>query len=136
MPRSDKGRTNSTFPSHTVNSIFPRTSYTGPLMPRVASSTAVVRPTPTPMQVSSPSFMQSLKDGFSFGAGAHMARHFVDRIFGSSTPTPAPTPTPVQSTVPISTAVDSTKPIGADQLLYHKCMQDGGMHETCKEYLV
>jgi predicted transcriptional regulator len=80
--------------------------------------------------------MQNVKEGFSFGAGAHLARHLIDRVFGSSTPTPTSVPTPVQSAVPISTAVDSTKSIGADQLLYHKCMQDGGKHETCKEYLV
>jgi hypothetical protein len=135
MPRNDKARSNTTYSHENVNNTFPRMSYTGPLMPRSSLP-------PTPMQSSSPSFMQSVKEGFSFGAGAHMARHFVDRIFGPSTPTPVPTsvptpiPTSVQSAMPISTAVDSTKSIGADQLLYHKCMQDGGKHETCKEYLV
>ena len=103
-----------------------RTSYTGPLMPR-----------PTPLQSSSPTFMQTVKEGFSFGVGASIARNLVDRVFGSSSPsvTPphAPSVPPVQSQ-PV--AVDSMKPIAADQILYHNCMQDGGKHETCKDYLV
>jgi hypothetical protein len=135
MPRSDKGRSNSTFPSHNVNSIFPRTSYTGPLMPRIASTTPVVRPTPTPMQVSSPSFMQSLKEGFSFGAGVSIARNVVDRMFGSNTPVASPPVNSVPPTMPVH-PVEPKVTIGEDQHLYHKCIQDGGKHETCKDYLV
>jgi hypothetical protein len=78
--------------------------------------------------------MQTVKEGFSFGVGTSIARNIVDRIFGSSAPhVPSP---PAVPAAPISTAVDSTKSIGADQMLYHKCIQDGGKHETCKDYLV
>jgi hypothetical protein len=41
-----------------------------------------------------PSFMQSVKEGFSFGAGAHVARHLVDRVLGSPTNPTAPSPQP------------------------------------------
>lgn len=135
MPHIDKGRSNTIFPSHNVNMTFPRTSYTGPLMPRIVSSNPIVRPTPTPMQASSPSFMQSLKDGFSFGAGASIARNMVDRMFGSNTPVASPPVTSVPPIVPVQ-PVEYNPKIGEDQHLYHKCIQDGGKHETCKDYLV
>lgn len=47
----------------------------------------------------SQSFMQNIKDGFSFGAGAHVARHLVDRVLGSPTnPTlPPPAASPIAS---------------------------------------
>lgn len=120
MPRTQikkDGSSSTSIPSIPMT----RTSYTGPLMPR-----------PTPMQTSSPTFMQTVKEGFSFGVGASIARNLVDRVFGSSPPH-APSVPPVQSQ-PV--AVDSIKPIAADQILYHNCMQDGGKHETCKDYLV
>ncbi len=130
MPRSQTGQQKSSF-SVQPNTTYPRVSYTGPLMPR-----------PTPMQSSAPSFMQTVKEGFSFGVGTSIARNLVDRLFGlnsiTSSPVPTTTPTHTQNPihVPNTTAVDSTKSIGADQLLYHNCIQDGGKHETCKDYLV
>lgn len=133
MPRSDKGRSNTTFSSPSANATFPRMSYTGPIMPRIASNTPMVKP--TPMQVSSPSFMQSLKEGFSFGAGASIARNIVDRVFGSNTQVTPPPTAPVTPTMPVQ-SVEPKVTIGEDQHLYHKCIQDGGKHETCKDYLV
>lgn len=101
---------------HSLQSTMPRMSYTGPLMPR-----------PTPNQSSNPSFMQTVKEGFSFGIGASIARNVVDRIFGSTTSTPRIDP---------PATVDPKPVIGENQHLYHKCIQDGGKHETCKDYLV
>ena len=41
-------------------------------------------PLPAPvLYTPQPSFLQHVKEGFSFGAGAHIARHAVDRILGS-----------------------------------------------------
>jgi hypothetical protein len=128
MPRNQTNQQKST-PPVSANTMFPRVSYTGPIMPRPT-------PTPTPMQSSSPSFMQTVKEGFSFGVGTSIARNIVDRVFGSSPPpvssspvAPTPPSMPVQSVEPKVT-------IGEDQHLYHKCIQDGGKHETCKDYLV
>jgi hypothetical protein len=125
MPRS-QSKHSETKPSSVLMS---RTSYTGPLMPR-----------PTPMQTSSPSFMQTVKEGVSFGVGTSIARNLVDRVFGTnstvSAAPPVATAPPVVSVPPQPVAVDSMKSIAADQLLYHKCMQDGGKHEICKDYLV
>ena len=84
-------------------------SYTGPLMPRQE-----------PITVKPPSFGQSVKEGFSFGFGASIARNVVDRLFGASPPTvTTPSKTPLE-----------------DQLAYQQCLKDGGDHEKCKEYII
>ncbi len=128
MPRNQTNQQKST-PPVSANTMFPRVSYTGPIMPRPT-------PTPTPMQSSSPSFMQTVKEGFSFGVGASIARNIVDRVFGSSSPpVPSPPAAPAIPSMPVQPVEPKVK-IGEDQHLYHKCIQDGGKHETCKDYLV
>ena len=129
MPRSEKRA--QVYPqTHSVQSAIPRMSYTGPLMPR-----------PTSVESSNPSFMQTVKQGFSFGVGTSLARNVVDSIFGSSGPSvPSNTPVPVSAPVKPPTVV-SIEPIGEDQLLYHKCMQEGDSkslvrHEYCKNFIV
>jgi hypothetical protein len=134
MPRTNKENTNATYSSAT-NTTFPRVSYTGPIMPRSS-------PVATPMQVSNPTFMQTLKEGFALGTGASIARNIIDRLFGSNSPAPPLAPPSIpQPPLVKPPAVSSIEPIGEDQLLYHKCMQEGdpkslARHEYCKNYLV
>jgi hypothetical protein len=133
MPRSDKGSSNRTVTGST-NVTFPRVSYTGPIMPRASH-------VPTPLQASQPSFMQTVKEGFSFGVGTSIARNVVDRLFGSNSQSIVSTPPAQTTSIPKPPQVSSIEPIGEDQLLYHKCMQEGdpkslARHEYCKNYLV
>lgn len=118
MPRNnttfDGSKSNTTFPKPSAaHHIMPRMSYTGPLMPRQE-----------PIVVKPPSFGQSVKEGFSFGFGASIARNVVDRWFGTTPP--------VVST-PISTP--SKAPL-EEQLAYQQCLKDGGDHEKCKDYII
>ncbi len=96
-------------------------------------------PRPTPVESSNPSFMQNVKQGFSFGVGTSLARNVVDSIFGSSG-TSVPSTTPISAPAKPPTVV-SIEPIGEDQLLYHKCMQEGDpkslvRHEYCKSLII
>ena len=50
----------------------------GPIMPTQSST----------VSSGTPSFTQSVKEGFSFGLGASVARNVVDRMFGGSSTTP------------------------------------------------
>lgn len=117
-------RNNTTFPSggsrnttySSATSMMPRMSYTGPIMPRTQ-----------PIDVKPPSFGQTVKEGFSFGIGASVARNVVDRIFGSAQTTP-------QMTVP-KTLGPSKVPL-EEQVAYQQCLKDGGDHEKCKDYLI
>ena len=88
-------------------------SYTGPIMPRQE-----------PITVKPPSFGQSVKEGFSLGFGASIARNVVDRWFGT---TPPVVSTPV--TTPSKTPLEN-------QLAYQQCLKDGGDHEKCKDYII
>ena len=138
MPRNEKQVKVHPQPQ-SVQSIIPRMSYTGPLMPR-----------PTPVESSNPSFMQTVKQGFSFGVGTSLARNMVDSIFGSSgasgpsvpSTTPVPVPASASASAPLKPpTVGSIEPIGEDQQLYHKCMQEGDpkslvRHEYCKNFLI
>ena len=78
---------------------------------------------------------------FFIGVGTSLARNVVDSIFGSSRPSvPSTTPVPVSAPVKPPT-VGFIEPIGEDQLLYHKCMQEGDpkspvRHEYCKHFIV
>lgn len=69
----------------------PKTSLPLPAPVPHTSSLPMIPPVSQP-----PTFFQNVKDGFSFGAGAHVARHLVDRVLGSPTnptlPPPAATP--------------------------------------------
>jgi len=132
MPRREK-QTTVHPPSHTIETAIPRMSYTGPLMPR-----------PTPIQSSNPSFMQTVKEGFSFGVGTSIARNLVDRMFGSSKSGESVTSIPTSTSAPVYTKpipTGSIEPIGEDQRLYHKCMQEGdskslARHEYCKNFIL
>ena len=61
-------------------------------MPRSASPTKKVitaptplaLPLPLPMPVPAPSLMQTLKEGFAFGAGSSIARNMIDRVMPPS----------------------------------------------------
>lgn len=75
--------------------IMPRSSFS-----QVSKSSQSSLPLPLPVPyVPKPSFLQSVKDGFAVGTGAHIARHMVDKVLGSPTnptlPPPAPTSTPI-----------------------------------------
>lgn len=121
MPRNNTtfaSRSNNTFPKplptfSAAHHSMPRVSYTGPIMPRQA-----------PIDVKPPSFGQSVKEGFSLGFGAHIARNVVDRWFGA----PKPVETPVVST-PSKTPLEG-------QLAYQQCLKDCGDHEKCKDYII
>jgi hypothetical protein len=94
--------------------------------------------------------MQTVKQGFSFGVGTSLARNMVDSIFGSSgasgpsvpSTTPVPVPASASASAPLKPpTVGSIEPIGEDQQLYHKCMQEGDpkslvRHEYCKNFLI
>ena len=82
-------------------------------------------PRQEPITVKPPSFGQSVKEGFSFGFGASIARNVVDSLFG--------TPKPVVTTPVVSSP--SKTPL-EDQLAYQQCLKDGGDHEKCKEYII
>jgi hypothetical protein len=118
MPRNNTtlgaNKSNNTFPKYIdAHHIMPRMSYTGPIMPRQE-----------PITVKPPSFGQSVKEGFSFGFGASIARNVVDSWFG--------TPKPVVST-PVTTPSNTSL---GEQLAYQQCLKDGGDHEKCKDYII
>lgn len=117
MPRKNTSnkRANTTFSGSSVNSMMPRVSYTGPIMPR-----------PTPNEVKPPSFGQSVKEGFSLGIGVSLARNLVDGLFGNKAAPPAATPTILG---PNKAPLDQ-------QLAYQQCLKDGGDHEKCKDYII
>ena len=56
-------------------------------MPR-SKTAVIVPPKTTALQVVEPrpSFVQTIKEGFAFGAGSSIARNAIDRIMGQSLP--------------------------------------------------
>jgi hypothetical protein len=113
MPRNNTNNRpkTPTFSGSNVQSMIPRMSYTGPIMPR-----------PTPIDVKPPSFGQSVKEGFSLGIGMSFARNLVDGLFGNKS---APT-----------TSLGPNKAPLEQQLAYQQCLKDGGDHEKCKDTII
>ncbi len=126
MPRNNtsfgnKG-TNTTFSKPAAaHHIMPRMSYTGAIMPRAQ-----------PIDVKPASFGQSIKEGFSFGFGASIARNVVDRWFGTST---SPVTPPISHVAKPVISTPSKTPL-EEQIAYQQCLKDGGDHEKCKDYLI
>ena len=127
--RSGSGGWRMSSPMNTL----PRTSYTGPLMPR-ASENVVKAPLSTAVPVTAttaaaaaPTFGQMIKEGFSFGLGSSIARNMVDRLFSK------PPVAQQQQQPPAAAATTTTDP---KTIAYEKCLQqENGTHETCKEHL-
>ena len=117
MPRNNTSNkhANTTFSGSTVKTMIPRMSYTGPIMPRSQ-----------PIDVKSPSFGQSVKEGFSLGVGMSLARNLVDGLFGNKAAPPA---------APPSSLGPNKAPL-EQQLAYQQCLKDGGDHEKCKDYII
>ena len=109
---------NTTFSSSSVNSMMPRVSYTGPIMPRTA-----------PIEVKPPSFGQSVKEGFSLGIGMSVARNLVDSFFGNKAAQPTVVVAPPTNLGPNKAPLEQ-------QLAYQQCLKDGGDHEKCKDYII
>ena len=122
MPRNNTSnkRSNTTFSGSSVNSMMPRMSYTGPIMPR-----------PTPNEVKPPSFGQSVKEGFSLGIGVSLARNLVDGLFGNKA-----APTVVAPPAATPTILGPNKAPLDQQLAYQQCLKDGGDHDKCKDYII
>ena len=102
-------------------------TYTGPIMSLPAAKPTIP---PVPVQQKA-SFGEIIKEGFAFGIGSSIAQ----RIFGSSKQViPQPTAAAIETgnTNPVSTNVKDM----SDQLMYHQCILDGGIEETCKQYIV
>ena len=114
MPRNNTSNkhTNTTFSGSTVQTMIPRMSYTGPIMPR-----------PPIIERKPPSFGQSVKEGFSFGIGTSLARNLVDGLFWNKPKASTP-------------SLDSNKAPLEQQLAYQQCLKDGGDHEKCKDYII
>lgn len=51
-------------------------------MPRSKATIVPVSPPASPVSHPKPSMVQTVKEGFSFGVGSSLARHFVDRLMG------------------------------------------------------
>jgi hypothetical protein len=97
-------------------------SYTGPLMPR----------TP-PIDIKPSSFGQSVKEGFSLGIGASLARNLVDGLFGNKPAAPVAASAP--PTAPTNILGPNNTPL-EQQLAYQQCLKDNGDHDKCKDYII
>lgn len=117
MPRTNTSNkhANTTFSGSTVQTMIPRMSYTGPIMPRSQ-----------PIDVKPSSFGQSVKEGFSLGIGVSLARNLVDGLFGNKAAPPTAPPT----------NLGPNKAPLEQQLAYQQCLKDGGDHEKCKDYII
>ena len=81
----------------------------------------------------SPSFSETVKQGFGFGLGNSIANYVMARLFSSN------------KTYPITTIepdVQASRSIGASatqdmsgQIEYLQCIKEGGTEEICKQYM-
>ena len=115
MPRSNTSNSK-VAPRSSVSSVLPR------------STTIGTAPTPVPapsIQLERPGFLQTVKEGFGFGAGSAIAHN----LFRSSAPTQQSAPS---SVVPVgaSATQDATGTIQ-----YIQCVKEGGTHDACKHHL-
>jgi len=89
---------------------------------------------------STPSFGQTMKEGFAFGIGNAVAHSVVRSLFGSSSVAPSVAPEVIKST---DSTVQTARSMGASatqdmsgQIEYLQCMKEGGTEDACKQYLV
>jgi hypothetical protein len=111
--------------SNTSNSkVAPRSSGSS-VVPRPVSHTPSVPTSAPSIQVERPGFLQTVKEGFGFGAGSAIAHN----LFRSSAPTQQSAPS---SVVPVgaSATQDATGTIQ-----YIQCVKEGGTHDACKHNL-
>lgn len=112
MPRSSTSSRPSssyTFPKTPVQKALPLPP------PRVAPSA----PLPPVPYYQPPGFLQSVKDGFSFGVGTSVARNLVDGWFGSG---PKPTGAFAPTTPTVSPPPSNTKP---------RCLEEQTSFDLC-----
>ena len=95
-------------------------------MPRRTSS-AVTTPKPLPpsIQVQQPSLMQTVKEGFAFGAGSSIAHSLINRYFNNiGTPTEKVKPCESYLQAYDNCIINDTAYCGDKRDEYRRCMQE------------
>lgn len=110
---------------------MPRSRSSRPIAARKVSTPPValqnpmssVANTSSPL-VPAPTFGQTVKEGFAFGAGSALAHRFLNPF-----PT-VQTTTPASSSIPASVS-QSKKPCEAEQLAFEQCIKTQSMESYC-----
>lgn len=130
MPRTSTSRSSSP-----PKSAFRKVTPVGGLTQRtpVASPPSVPsKPVGSPQTVvveQQSSVWQSMKQGFGWGIGTSIARN----MFGGGAPSVSPIVPPSASST-VSVPTNTVQEI-SNQPAYTQCRQEGGDHESCKQYL-
>ena len=135
MPRTSTSRTSSP-PKSAFRKVTPSVGLTQRTpavtvssIPRPSAPTPVVPAPQTVVVEQQSSVWQSMKQGFGWGIGSSIARN----MFGGGATSVSPIVPPSTSST-VSVPTNTVQEI-SNQPAYTQCRQEGGDHESCKQYL-